>query len=423
MAFTFYTLSFDKSLIWSSYHLDIVIPILLFVISKELFSAFDDYGHAKSLTIPIQRIKLIAMVIQVIGIFYLYINNILRIHTFCLLLINIHLLFIISSYFIFRLNKVVSQKPPANERRSFRNITSYFFKFSHPLIFLALLSSFSMFFERWLLQNVSGSVDQGYFHFSFRLSGIILLFNMAIIPIMQKELVLLESKNDYVSLAEKYQSFLLIFYSITTFLVLLLLFNLQTIIDILLNKHYNSAYNIIFIMILSTLFRCIGQFQSMLLICLNKTSILRNVGFFNLIIGLLLTTFLLSHSESSFFIGLSLGAKGLALKYLAMEILLVTIIFYKITKILDIKSGFLIRIVIIMITLLILIILASFVANKALSLFNYESNLGYSIISSVIFFSSTISVLFFSPSIFGISKIDLEETFSNLKIKFFKNEN
>mgnify|MGYP001404796171 FL=1 len=83
-------------------------------------------------------------------------------------------------------------------------------------------------------------------------------------------------------------------------------------------------------MILSTLFRCIGQFQSMLLICLNKTSILRNVGFFNLIIGLLLTTFLLSHSESSFFIGLSLGAKGLALKYLAMEILLVTIIFYKI---------------------------------------------------------------------------------------------
>ena len=79
-------------------------------------------------------------------------------------------------------------------------------------------------------------------------------------------------------------------------------------------------------MVFSTLFRCIGQFQNILLISINKTNVLRDTGLITLILGVFLTLLFLGPKNSNLPF-LALGAEGLVIKYLIIEITYCCLVF------------------------------------------------------------------------------------------------
>ena len=135
LLFTFYSLRINSSLIWNSYQLDIVLLILFLVLTKESQVLFDGYGHAKSLTIPIQKLKVIGFTIQIIGMLHLFYSENLDVRNFCILNIFVYLLFNFFAYFVFKSHKVVAQIPDKSDKTSLKSLNKYFFKFSHPLFF------------------------------------------------------------------------------------------------------------------------------------------------------------------------------------------------------------------------------------------------------------------------------------------------
>ena len=407
LTFTIITINYKHDLIWNNVQFTTILIVFSLVIFNEIHSVLNNYGHSKLLTIPVQKIKVIALLIQLTVIGFLYYSSNLNIYTFCTTVITLHLLFSLIVLKLYRKEKVIGQRPSIIDKTPYSNIIKYIYKFSHPLIVLASLTASIMFFDRWYLQKMAGSIDQAFYHFANRLSVLILVFNGAIIPIMQKELVQLESTGNLNLLREKYEQFLLIFFFITNFLVVCVLFNISTIINVLLNAKYESAYFIIMIVVFGTIFRSVGQFQSILLISINKTKTIRNIGVIVAILGMFLTIFFLTPSNLFFNYGLNLGAYGLALKFICLEIISSILIYHIIKKYLGRSKRFtyeLIRIPIFLFVLMSLITYSNSITFNHIALI---PPLLISFLNVFIFILITLYSLIKYPGIIGLRKDEI----------------
>ena len=280
-----------KDTFWNGIKVLNIFVVLLLIIAIEIQSVINNYGHSKSLTIPIQNIKISFLIIQLLVVSTLFYFSKLDIYSFSITLISSHIIFSLFAIRIFQRQKVIGILPEKLIDNPYGDLTKEIYSFSYPLITLALVTSSAMFFDRWFLQNTFGAVDQGFFHFADRLSVSILIFNGAIIPIMQKELVGLTQ--DLSELKKKYQKFLLIFFFISNFLIFCILFNINVLIDVLLNEQYNSAYYVILIVIIGTVLEVLVSFNQSL-ISIIKTKIIRDVGLWILFLGFILTFILLA---------------------------------------------------------------------------------------------------------------------------------
>ena len=96
---------------------------------------------------------------------------------------------------------------------------------------------------------------------------------------------------------------------------------------------------VISIVLVSTVFRFFGQFYNVLIISIDKTRIIRNVGFVSIPLGLFLTIFLLGDKRLVLINGLNLGAVGLSLKLLIVELVNATILYLVINRILSLNKA------------------------------------------------------------------------------------
>ena len=115
------------------------------------------------------------------------------------------------------------------------------------------------------------------------------------------------------------------------------MFNVNSIIDIFLDERYADAALVISIVLVSTVFRFFGQFYNVLIISIDKTKII-NVGFVSIPLGLFLTIFLLGDKRLVLINGLNLGAVGLSLKLLIVELVNATILYLVINRILSLNK-------------------------------------------------------------------------------------
>ena len=303
------TSHFFSDALWSKINLSFILLTFVIVISREIFGLINDYGHSKSLTVPIQKIRILSLIIQSSLIFIAFYNKYLSFNFFVAVIVFTNIFFKIVAYFIFKKKNILGFKTDTNNHAN-KKLTKYFFKFSYPIITISLLSTLSLIFDRWFLQTTSGLINQGYYHFAERFSLMILMINSSIIPIMQKEIV--QIKDNIYLVKETFAKYLSSFTFFVFFIVIALLFNVNSIIDIFLDERYADAALVISIVLVSTVFRFFGQFYNVLIISIDKTKIIRNVGFVSIPLGLFLTIFLLGDKRLVLINGLNLGAVGLS---------------------------------------------------------------------------------------------------------------
>ena len=406
---TSFSITYMQDIIWNNIKDVTVFVVFILVIAIEMQSIINNYGHSKSLTIPVQKIKICFLLLQLIVISILYYLSQLNIFSFSITLIISNVLFSLFGVILFRREKVICQLPDKTKQKPYSEISKYIYNFSHPLFTLALFTSLGMFFDRWFLQNIVGSIDQGFFHFANRLSILILVFNGAIIPIMQKELVGLNS--NILLLQRKYEKFLLIFYFISNFLVCCILFNINTIIDVFLNEQYRASYHVILIVVFGTIFRSLGQFQNVLLISMNKTKIIRNIGLIMAIVGFVLTLIFLSPQEMLFNIGLNLGAIGLSLKFLLLEILSVFIVYIYININLKLSKYFIFKLISISLLLFVCMATVTYANGFIFESLQVNGTISYSLFNILIFSMLIFYWVLRYPNIIGFRKEELFELY------------
>ena len=185
-----------------------------------------------------------------------------------------------------------------------------FFTYSHPLLLLSIFSLVFGFFNRWILQYFSGSLQMGYFSLSDTFSAFIIIFSNSFIPLLHRDLAINFNERDLERMKILFQKSLMIFTAITSYLSAFIFLNITFITSLIGGVTFEDSIHTSQIMLLYPIAYIANNILYAVLYATGKTPVLRNVQIFIVVLNSITTYFLVAPTSG---FGLQLGAFGFAI--------------------------------------------------------------------------------------------------------------
>jgi O-antigen/teichoic acid export membrane protein len=200
-----------------------------------------------------------------------------------------------------------------------------FYDYSHPLFIYALVSLICGIFDRWLLQNFAGSIEQGFFGLSYQIGAGCFIFTSAMTPLLTREFAIAYGKKDLARMAYLFRRYIPLLYSIAAYLSCFIAAQADNAIHIMGGKKFTGALLAVTIMAFYPIYQTYGQLSGAVFYATGQTTLYRNIGVAFLLGGLPLS-YLLIAPESR--LGFQAGAAGLAVKMVLIQIVGVNVQLY-----------------------------------------------------------------------------------------------
>lgn len=197
-----------------------------------------------------------------------------------------------------------------------------FFTYSNPLFVQALIMFFMLTAERWLLQWFNGSAEQGFFALSQKVCMACFLFVSAMTPLLMRELSISWGKHDLVGMGRLIDRFAPLLYVVAAYFSCFTMAEAPAIVKLFGGAEFAAAILPVQIMAIYPLHQAYAQLALSVFHASSKTWIPRNVQMCELFYGLGTTFFLLAPASLH---GLGMGAVGLAIKTVVVQMVTVNI--------------------------------------------------------------------------------------------------
>lgn len=207
-------------------------------------------------------------------------------------------------------------------RQQVRSYTREFFDYSNPLFVQALLAFLMICAERWLLQWFNGSTEQGFFALSQKVSMACFLFVSAMTPLLMRELSIAWGKKDLQAMGRLVDRFAPLLYVVAAYFSCFTLAEGAALVQLFGGAEFAAATVPVQIMALYPLHQAYGQLASSIFHATGRTKTLRNIQMCECVYGLSTAWILLAPHD---LFGLSLGATGLAIKTVCVQIVTVNL--------------------------------------------------------------------------------------------------
>lgn len=208
------------------------------------------------------------------------------------------------------------------DRRQIRSYAHEFLDYSHPLFVQALLSFFMLTAERWLLQWFDGSMQQGFFALSQKVSMACFLFVSAMTPLLMREFSIAWGNKNLRAMGALLERFAPMLYALAAYFSCFTLVEGPTLVRIFGGAEFAQATTAVQIMALYPLHQAYGQMAGSVFHASGKTRILRNITALECVYGFATAWFLLAPPH---LLGLNLGATGLAIKTVCAQFITVNL--------------------------------------------------------------------------------------------------
>lgn len=195
---------------------------------------------------------------------------------------------------------------------------SYFREFSVfclPLVIFTAFATAGQIGDRWFLQKFSGSANQGYYSFAYNVGNICMLFTSALVPLVLREQSIHFGNLDFEKLKNNFSRSLSVLVATTAFICCFLAVKSSSIIKIFAGDAYAAAFVPMVLMCLYPIQQTYGQLNANFFFATGRVHTYRNIGIIFILIGLVLTFFLLGPKGLR---GLNLGANGLSFKMMLL---------------------------------------------------------------------------------------------------------
>jgi O-antigen/teichoic acid export membrane protein len=202
-----------------------------------------------------------------------------------------------------------------------------------PLVVLVAVGFLLNYFDRWFLQFIGGSSQYGYFGLSDRLGAVAIIFTTAMTPLLTREFAFAYEEADKIRLAglfDRIRIFLFLAAATSCFLSV----SSAPLIDIIGGDKFKGAVIPMSIMALYPIHQTFGQLSSSLMIATGQTGLYAKIGIFCAIAGIPVTYFLMAPPTYAI-PGMGIGATGLAIKMVVMNVLGTNIQLFYNTRYLD----------------------------------------------------------------------------------------
>lgn len=201
-----------------------------------------------------------------------------------------------------------------------------FYDYSHPLITYNFIGLIVAVLDIWLLQNFAGSVQQGFYGLAFKISGICSMFGTAMTPLIIREFSIAFGNNDFKKMRYLFSRYIPMIYSIIAFVVVFMSINAAKVTFIMGGTTFIQAKTAVSIMVLYPLYQITSQLSGAVYYATGQTKLYRNIGVSIKILGIVAVFWLIGPRDS---FGLGLGATGLALKMILIQFILANVrLFY-----------------------------------------------------------------------------------------------
>jgi len=302
----------------------------IFMVSKVVIKIIDAYG----LTVKGELNRITQKIIGLGVITTLFFINKLNLFNFFLFQSGITITLIIMWSQVLRANGI---KLFPNNKLSYVEIKNYsyeFYQYCFPLIIYGFISLLTAFMDRWLLQRISGSIEQGFYSFSYQIGALCFMFSYSMTSLFTREISVAHGKKDWHKIKNMIKMYLPMFYSISAVFCIFCIFQAESIVFIMGGEKYKSAVIPVSIMLCYPIHQTWGQLCGSVFYSIDRTKLYRNIGITSMLIGIIATYIFMAPRE---YYGLQLGSTGLALKMIITQLILTNIQLWYITKIANIS--------------------------------------------------------------------------------------
>jgi O-antigen/teichoic acid export membrane protein len=208
---------------------------LVYGIFLNLQDVLTSYSDSTTQTIISEKIKLLSKFIIVLLIIYFVMMDSLNINKYFVLLISNFIVF----YLLFI--KYVDFKFLKMKKPKFTAIFADFFYYIKPLIFFTFIAASYSFLGKFVLQNTSGSLEQGYYNFAYQLALIPVVFINSIMSIFMSEMTKMFQENRIFEIKRIFTSSIIKVYAVHAFISFFMILNAEQIILISVGVKYIGA--------------------------------------------------------------------------------------------------------------------------------------------------------------------------------------
>jgi len=297
-------------------YMAVALTVIMFI-QEQLAKIMDSYG----LTIFCEKnrmyIRIANLLLIVLFFYYLTLN--IKIY---FLLNIISWIFFILIVFVY-LKKMDIVFSPVKDSLVIKEYAKIFSKYCAPLVAYMIIGFISDYFDRWILQKYGGSIQQGFYAFSFNISNISMIAVSSIFILFTRELSVSFGKNDIQSLAKLFDTYVPSLYLFVSYLSCFFFFQADSIISMLGGESYKNASLALKILSVYPLVSTYSMMSGSIIYATERTVIFRNLSFILAPLGALMSILLISPIG-----GMNLGAAGLGIKILSFEFISVIIILF-----------------------------------------------------------------------------------------------
>lgn len=407
--FLAYTLDLRKILWPDQVYLYIFLALIwgmLFWILQIFQKIVDAYGY----TVHGEKIKILNKIFGVILVLSLYFFEIKKLLYFFVYQYIILLAVIIGFIMILKNSNVKIIPKEKINNQDFRKYWAEFYNYSSPLFISSIFVLLTGLFDRWILQSYAGSIQQGFFGLSFQISTLCFIFTSAMTPLFLRELSIAHFADDLIKMKNIFNRFVPTLFAIAACISLFLALRSDELSNIMGGKGFAQASIAVSIMALYPIHQTYGQLNESVLLATKKTRLYRNLSIISALIGIPFTIFFVGPSQYGF---LALGATGLALKMVIVQIIGVNLEMWFNSKILNLSF---VRLLFQQVTILLIFFLVSFSIKLLFVPIGLSKFLSFIIEGASYSLVCLIIFLIFSKSLISLNLSDLIKIIKRKKL-------
>ncbi len=223
------------------------------------------------------------------------------------------------------------------------------------------------------------------------------------IPLLMREFSVAFADKNIVQMAKLFERYSPMIYSIVAFFSCFLVLNADKVIYIFGGQEYNKAYWTVTIMILYPIHQVYGQLCGSIFYAMGETKLYRNVAIVFMVLGVIFSYIFIAPHDM---MGLDMGATGLAIKMVILNIIDVNVMLYLVSVLIDVDFKRLLGHQILIVAVLMVF---SFVASVAAqNIFQGTGIMWIFITSGFVYVTLVVTTLCIVPKVFGLQRKDID---------------
>lgn len=400
-----------RATIWPDQALIPVFLAALFGIMNWVVAVLNTMADAYGVTVRAEVFRIVQKILGLVLIACLFVLNLLNLTTF--FLYQYAMFALLGLLLAWSVRRHVSPWLWRLDRDRIKGYVSEFYQYSNPLFTYSLVGLVTVLFDRWLLQTYCGSVQQGFYGLSFQISALCFLFTGAMTPLFIRELSIAYGNRDFSMMRGLFHRYIPLLYSISAYFSCFIVAQTDKVVYLFGGEKFSLAAPAVAIMALYPLHQTYGQLSGSVFLASGQTSLYRNIGLFMMIIGLPITYFMIApHGQG----GLDLGAKGLAIKMVIVNIIWVNIQLFYNARYLKFSLGHYLRH---QLTIVLWLMSIAFLVTYAVDyVFGPGENIVLSfLVSGTLYSAAVFLLLYTTPNMFGIGKDDVRSVMRFIRDK------